>query len=97
VACLQGFSNFSYFHLFMGSNGPGGPVAKGKQGRQKLSTTTVPGTTFCFARPSQDTSHSFALDQAPQLLRHPSQTLSSQAQLHSKLNQTKTDRNNPLL
>jgi hypothetical protein len=104
VACLQEFSNFFYFHLFMGSNGPGGPVAKGKQGRQKLptgpvakgkqgrqklSTTTVPGTTFCFARPSQDTSHSFVLDQAPQLLMHPSQTLSSQ--LHSKLNQTKTE------
>jgi hypothetical protein len=91
---LQGFSNFFYFHLFMGSNGPGGPVAKGKQGRQKLPTGPVPGTTICFARP---TSHSFALDQAPQLLTHPSQTLSSQAQLHSKLNQTKTDRNNPLL
>jgi hypothetical protein len=36
-------------------------------------------------------SHSFVWDQAPQLLTHPSQTLSSQAQLHSKLNQTKTE------
>jgi len=87
---LQEFSNFFYFHLFMGSNGPGGPVAKGKQGRQKLSTTYA----FYFAIvaiPSQDTSHSFVLDQAPQLLTHPSQTLSPQAQLHSKLNQTKTE------
>lgn len=46
---------------------------------------------FCHSShiPSQDTSHNFVLDQAPQLLTHPSQTLSSQ--LHSKLNQTKTE------
>jgi hypothetical protein len=86
VACLQGFSNFRIFHLFMGSNGPGGPVAKGKQGRQKLPTNQTI---------TRYESHRFVLDQAAQLLTQPTQTLSSQ--LHSKLNQTKTDRNRPLL
>jgi hypothetical protein len=87
---LAGIFKFSYFHLFMGSNGPGGPVAN-KQGRQKLPVNQLTE----FILPSQDTSHSFVLDQAPQLLTHPTQTLSSQ--LHSKLNQTKTDGNRPLL
>lgn len=91
VACLQGFSNFRIFHLFMGSNGPGGPVAKGKQGRQKLPSN-YHSTRQTITRYE---SHRFVLDQAPQLLTHPTQTLSSQ--LHSKLNQTKTDRNRPLL